>query len=702
MLPPWLVLGICLTLSSALAAGEPPCPPGNLLEGARVEAQAVRGNTQVITDGTLTFEGMGRDAPVAVQFSGPSSIVIDLTRPRVLNGLLLQADHDDAYAIESSLDGWSWQPVWEAPIVAGPDLRTRATRLPSPAVLRYLRVSGVGGDGQYAISELRGYCRIPESAGAGPPPRYDPGPQPVLARNTVRAIKALVALLGLMLFLWGIALRRAERPAVDHKLRSGLLLGLSLSAGLLFWNLGQFNFTDYVHYWDQYHYYLGAKYSHELGYTRLYECTVVADVEDSPAQRSVTPKIRDLETNSLVSTEGILGDPERCKRHFDADRWTAFKRDLSWFREKIPDHRWSRLLRDHGYNATPAWEALASRLANLGPASDRLVLLLALLDPILLLGMWVLVYRTFGWRALALALLFWGTNHVAGFAWTGGGFLRQDWFALTLAGICLVQRKKMFWGGAVLAYATLLRIVPGFLVAGLVLKALAVMWRTGRFTLSPEHRRFAVGSLSGLALVFLFSLSAPMGAGAWRAFADNSATYLGTPGTNTIGLSVLLSYEHATRMERMRKPSLEEPDRDWKAARRDILAKRRILQGLLVAAFLILLVRTVAREEDWVALVLGLGLIPIVTAPASYYYAVFAGYGLLWVRSREPIGAMLCGLSLATYLCLVVWSSGVEYDERFAWTSLATLVFVFVVSTKAAPPDSGDVEPAAGPVHRVG
>ncbi len=66
---------------------------------------------------------------------------------------------------------------------------------------------------------------------------------------------------------------------------------------------------------------------------------------------------------------------------------------------------------------------------------------------------------------------------------------------------------------------------------------------------------------------------------------------------------------------------------------------------------------------------------------------MFAAYGLRWVRRRESIGAMLCGLSLATYLCLVVWDSGVEYDERFAWTSLATLLFVLGVSAKAAPPD---------------
>jgi hypothetical protein len=34
----------------------------------------------------------------------------------------------------------------------------------------------------------------------------------------------------------------------------------------------------------------------------------------------------------------------------------------------------------------------------------------------------------FGWRTTAIGVLFWGCNKAADFYWTGGAFLRQDWW----------------------------------------------------------------------------------------------------------------------------------------------------------------------------------------------------------------------------------------------------------------------------------
>ena len=43
-------------------------------------------------------------------------------------------------------------------------------------------------------------------------------------------------------------------------------------------------YPDYYHRHEFYHYYLGSKYSHALGYTRLYECTMIAEVENERLQ----------------------------------------------------------------------------------------------------------------------------------------------------------------------------------------------------------------------------------------------------------------------------------------------------------------------------------------------------------------------------------------------------------------------------------
>ena len=63
-------------------------------------------------------------------------------------------------------------------------------------------------------------------------------------------------------------------------MRDGLLDRRSASCrALSWWNLGRFHFNPFIHYYEFYHYYLGAKYAPELGYTRLYECTVAAEDE---------------------------------------------------------------------------------------------------------------------------------------------------------------------------------------------------------------------------------------------------------------------------------------------------------------------------------------------------------------------------------------------------------------------------------------
>lgn len=119
-------------------------------------------------------------------------------------------------------------------------------------------------------------------------------------------------------------------------------------------------------------------------------------------------KITDLRTNELRSTAEILAQPKRCTAHFSADRWQSFVRDVSWFRGRQAPPRWAELSADHGYNATPVWTLLGHRLTHTGPASQRQILLLTLLDPLYFLALVAVALWAFDWRATAVAL----TNHL--------------------------------------------------------------------------------------------------------------------------------------------------------------------------------------------------------------------------------------------------------------------------------------------------
>ncbi|HSE96303.1 MAG TPA: hypothetical protein VLD61_10440, partial [Methylomirabilota bacterium] len=448
----------------------------------------------------------------------------------------------------------------------------------------------------------------------------------------VEAVRVAIAAGGFALLLGHARRPRApdrEPPLAGfHGRFDRTLLVLGLLAGLSWWNFLGFHFSGFVHTWEAYHYYLGGKYFREVGYTRLYACSTVADAEDGLLSQARDRKIRNLETNLIGGTQAVLLDPAACTGRFSAARWQAFKADVAWFRSRVTPPRWALMQMDHGYNGTPVWALLGTPLANTGPASTSRIRTLALLDALLLVVMWACVAWVFGWRVLCVGLIYWGTNHLARFHWTGGGFLRQDWLVLAVVGVCLIKRERMAPAGFLLTWAALIRIFPGLIVLGLLLKTLWDLW-DGR-GVTPGHRRFAFGA--ALALVTLLPAATWLagGPGVWRDFLANTRKHWDTPLANYIGLKTIVAYEHDTRARLTAPLGLEEdPYKVWKDARRRVFAERRWLFAGLVAAFAVALALAVRREPDWVAAVLAVGLIPVLAELTCYYYSILLTYGLL-------------------------------------------------------------------------
>ena len=491
--------------------------------------------------------------------------------------------------------------------------------------------------------------------------------------RNLATIKPSVALAGAVLLLWSWRAQRSGDPRAFARTRDTLVLALGLLAGLCWWNLGLFHRDHYLHEWDTYHYYIGAKYSPELAYTRLYLCTLVADAEDGAAGSVGRRMVRDLETNRVVPAEGLLADPRRCTDRFSPARWTAFKHDVTYFRDRIGPARWPQLQRDHGFNATPVWLLLGRAVAATGPASPRHVLALALIDPVLLLALWGIVLWGFGWRAACVALLFWGGNFPAYWGWTGGGYLRQDWLFAAVLGFALLRRQHMVLAGFALGVSALLRVFPLVILGGLVLQALWAMWDRRGLTVTPSHRRIALGvALSAIVAV----PAATAGAGSWTVWSDfvaNSVKHVNTPATNHVGLRTVISYDHEKRVDRMSGVGLEDDSfRIWREARAQLLSQRRPLYLAAVGVFAGLLALAVKGRPEWVAAVLGIGLIPVLTDPSCYYYSIFLAFGFLACR-HPGIGIGLTTLAGGTWL--FHWL-GWPADTQYVGVSVLVLAFV--------------------------
>jgi hypothetical protein len=491
--------------------------------------------------------------------------------------------------------------------------------------------------------------------------------------------------------------RPPTEPGAGRPVRDGLssrrwsdlaLIALTILGFFAWWNLGRFHFSTFTHQHEFYHYYLGAKYSPELGYTRLYDCTAAVEAERGQTPELLERWTRDLRTNEVHAGSPAAVSPSICRQYFTDARWQEFSHDVLFFRGTVSGRKWKSMQTDHGFNATPVWTIAGKMLASTGPISRRKMVALALLDPLLIVIMWAVVWWAFGWRATAVAVLWWGTNYPARYNYIGGAFLRSDWLVLASIAIALARKGWLTAAGGALGWSTLLRIFPGFIGAGAVLKTLMSLFRPGSTTASPSEPnpfrallKIGIGAVAAVVLLvplswFVIDGAASPGIDRWKSFADNSRKHLSGTATNRVSLKTVLAFDPATRLEVLRDFWLEGPGDAWQTARRQVFEARRWLYWSLILAFIVVLALAVRRQPYWVALILGVGLIPIAADITCYYYGMLLAYGLLSDR-RPWIGVALLSLSALTCLVTALWPAD---EDRYAAISLLVVVFVFGVT----------------------
>ena len=652
---------------------QPPALPAIFLpDGTPVSAFELVGDSKLLTDGSVANEGAEWDAFPAARIESSAGIVtFDLERPTELHTAWIQADANDTYAIFGSLDGNSFSKIGVLPRVEGQlGLRSRAADLGGSAA-RFVSFGEARGDGSFSIAEIQLFCRTPVPF----PPRLNVVSAPLagaaepLGWNDTTSARfelalALAALLVVGKGAWLAAPAGGERRRTA---RDGLLALLGVLSVFAYVNFGAFHFPSFVHTWDMYHYFVGAKYFRELEYERLYECTAVADAEIGLRRRVELRTMTDLRNNAPMPAGEILAHPEDCKAHFSDARWNDFKNDLEFFRSHMSAKRWEDVQTDHGFNATPVWAIAGSLLANTGPASNIRITVLATLDCALMLAMAALIGWSFGWRILCVALIVYATNFPSRWYWTGGSLLRYDWIFWAVAGVCLVKKEREVLGGFAIGYAALLRIFPGFLLLGPLLACAQHLVKTR--TLDRHHGRVLAGAALAVVLLVPLSMTLATGPEIYPRFLANTAKHASTPLTNHMGLRTVLSYRPSEVGRRLRSDRLADPWSEWKTARANAFHRSRWVFAALVLGVLLLLTRAVRDREPWVALALGATSIAFVAELTCYYYAFVIVVALLAYR-RGGVAPVLLATTAATQM---IAACGWWTDEQYVAMSVVTL-----------------------------
>ncbi len=485
----------------------------------------------------------------------------------------------------------------------------------------------------------------------------------------------VIALAGLALLGWG-------RAARDMRLRVWIGLGLTVILVAGFWvqssrqasHLGE---PRQMYVWGLFHYYLGAKYFDELGYTKLYEEAVKADHQNRNRFAELDT-IRDLETYKNKSSRRLKSEPRDPA--WSDERWEEFTADLDYIVKQRKGDYWWGVLRDRGYNATPAWNLFGQTLTNAisirnMPGQTFLVLL----DVIVMLIAFGVSVHAYGWNRsvlVAAAFYLWFGNP----ARVMGQMYVLDWFAATWIGVSLWRLQKPKAAGVALGYAAMVRVFPVLLLAGPVIHAAISLIR--RRELPRMSRDVLLGAMATMLVLFLASgLRTDHGFGVWKMFAGNIAHHSSSHvyGSRRLGLEHMFTLDIAGGLEREARK---------KNNKRNLKNNKVIFRGTQVVLCLLVLL-AIARADEHDGLLLSSILVFVGVVISRYYGPIFLLLLLLGVGARAPPlrggrpwqPRTTSQLAIDASLLVLVWAvyadpvKGSEGWAIYVWANTMLLVF---------------------------
>jgi hypothetical protein len=151
---------------------------------------------------------------------------------------------------------------------------------------------------------------------------------PIFARDSWKELMfGLRVALGLGGALLVIADLRARRLGVAPRERTARRIGIFLTGIAFLCYFDFFNpnvrYKEYIHRHEFFHYYMGSKYARGLGYTRLYECTAVAEIELGRRDDVAGRELRDLHDSLIkpVTDSYVFSDKDQFKKQIYPEMW---------------------------------------------------------------------------------------------------------------------------------------------------------------------------------------------------------------------------------------------------------------------------------------------------------------------------------------------------------------------------------------------
>ncbi len=422
-----------------------------------------------------------------------------------------------------------------------------------------------------------------------------------------------------------------------------VLMMLAISG---YYNMGRFHGNNYAHYHEVVHYYLGSKYFSELGYHDLYNAFIAADRETGNKFKKINV-IRDLRSKELADVSDISDQIKAVPPKFTSERWEEFKDEFKHFRSK---RNFKDLMLDHGYNPSPVWtmeaKAVSSLLSPFSNSPKQMVKTIVLIDVVLLIFMFLMIWYAFGFVTMAFSVVFWGANPIVLFDYTGGAFMRQNWIVSLITGICLFKKNKEILAGAFIANSVGVRLFPGIFM---VIPAFQFVYKWIKEKRFPV-RLFRFGSSTVVFFIafILLSLVFAGGTRSWKVFLKNATEHNKGIYTNHISYRNIFSYETNRNADSYRKTGKYHHEK-WRLDKEERVARLKpvfYISLLVIMCFMFYLFKD---DEPENGLYIGAFFPFLFFYPANYYAMYLLPLVFLAVKDRRMLlalfGSMIIGFS---------------------------------------------------------
>ena len=507
-----------------------------------------------------------------------------------------------------------------------------------------------------------------------------------MSHHTLHNYKLIIAAIAVVLIFLFRFLERRDVKGGKNGLDFALAL-LALVAVFAYFDFGHYpKFGRFLNPHDFFHYYLGSKYSDELGYLNLYPCVIVASYENNRELKHRT--YRDMQDYSFKPAKDVISKAAQYKAPFTETRWQEFRANVRFFEGFLGSRRWPGVVQDKGYNATPVWNMTARYLTNLAPLRNSGYLrVLMLLDLALIAIMILLAQRAFGHRTALFLLIFFCTCYSMSYTHCRGAFLRLDWVALLVMTICMLKMGRYKTAGALMAYAGMARIFPLVFAFGIGAKFLWDIARTRRLD-RKYVEFFAVFGLGAAALVLL-SAYLDGGYDRWGDFFRKISLHDNDISGMRVGFKYVFLMTHKVTG-------------GWSAfeqAQWDKLERYRLLLWGIQGAVLVLSFFLIRGLDDYEAL--AYGFVPgfYLAAPTFYYQVMMIVPFMLFIPKRDRLSraigaAAMFVISIGLFLLDRKWTLDMTLCFIFSCMLMALTFYIMVVSLTATLALSKESKPA--------